>query len=160
MLSSQKPRWSKNRKRTRRPLSLTDNLTIKWPFGFSSYCSCQSELRVLSGILCITSFSAHSNPFLSSHLTFSLCLFSHETMWFLKVPLVGNLSAGCSSLKCLHLLGRTSMAECVEHGHYFNSLTPDQNNKDCCHQNYNMPGSVQWCVWRDKDPVFCWVFHC
>lgn len=89
------------------------------------------------------SFPAHSNLYLSLHLT--LCLFSHKDHVALESAISGKPQRRLlnqSSLKRLHFLDRTSMGECIEHAHYFNSLTPDQNNQDFCHQNYNMPGSV------------------
>lgn len=34
-------------------------------------------------------------------------------------------------------------AQFIQHAHYFDSLTPNQNNKDFGQQIYNKPGIVQ-----------------
>lgn len=65
-----------------------------------------------------------------------------NSTWFLKL-LVGNVNDG-----------GWVRAQFIQHAHYFDSLTPNQNNKDFCQQIYSKPGNVQWCVMKNKDPVF------
>lgn len=123
--------------------SLTDNLTKKLPLGLIQplFLICQNELRLLCGILesvqkdflCIKSFSVHSYLHLSSLIPFP-CIYasirpcgslrSHQ--WKTSTP-VAKLQQ--LTVQCLHLLCGSWMAMYVQHTHYFNSLTPDQNNR-------------------------------